>query len=467
MIGFVFPTTKHSTVEKKGGTKDRIATRWQVSDDGFFIYSLTGGKQWDLHYDRINYDADGTGWQGRIPNSSIGRSELGTPSRFTGPRRFANVAHDLCCFARSHATSGTATAAAAAAAAAGDDKVSFLDEGDDDDEEYPTDARLALALAAPCTRAVHERHRHDLTLTQHTLMQTTETEPCDANLTTRTRELEKTIALVKHEENPANKLNGVEEEEEDYDLARPGAGSVNAAAALLVQPALACDDNARHHSLYKQGHVLLQRQLIEARERDQKLLVASATRQANNVSDRITHLYEQGRVHQQRRLIEARERDQKPWAAKSLPPKMNVFERLAPTPEKLTSAESARKEKRETHELDGATFKPQRLAAANDVTRRVRSDLPPGSARHVARVVPGTAMMRNVGAAGGGLGATTRRRALAECTFAPKVRVACVRRGGVTCHMKDHMKNRINGCINNHIQRSHPRIASKDLVSDL
>ena len=93
----------------------------------------------------------------------------------------------------------------------------------------------------------------------------------------------------------------------------------------------------------------------------------------------------------------------------------NVFERLAPTVEKLTSTKSAREEQRETRELDGATFKPQRLSAASDVSRRTQSDSPLGLDKHVARMVPATATMRNDGAAGGGLGATT------ECTFAPKL----------------------------------------------
>ena len=121
----------------------------------------------------------------------------------------------------------------------------------------------------------------------------------------------------------------------------------------------------------------------------------------------------------------------------------NVFERLTPTPEQRTSAYSAREGKREARELDGVTFKPQRLAAASDVSRHMLSDPPPGSARHVARMVPTTATMC----------------ISAECTFAPKVRVACVRRGGVTYHTKDHMKDHINGRINDQIQRSHPRIS--------
>ena len=90
----------------------------------------------------------------------------------------------------------------------------------------------------------------------------------------------------------------------------------------------------------------------------------------------------------------------------------NVFKRLAPTPTDLTSAKSAREEKRETRELDGATFKPQRLSAASDVLRQTQSDPPLGLDKHVARI---TATMRNDGVAGGGLGATT------ECTFAPKL----------------------------------------------
>ena len=139
----------------------------------------------------------------------------------------------------------------------------------------------------------------------------------------------------------------------------------------------------------------------------------------------------------------------------------NVFERLAPTPKQLTSAKSAREEKREARELDGATFKPQRLAAAaSDASRRMKSDPPPGLAQHVARMVPVTATMRNDSATGGSLGATTEQRALAECTFAPKVRV-CLRsswRRDVphegsyeASHRRSH-------------QQSYPRIASKDRI---
>ena len=91
----------------------------------------------------------------------------------------------------------------------------------------------------------------------------------------------------------------------------------------------------------------------------------------------------------------------------------NVFERLAPTPKELTSDKFAREEKREARELDGATFKPQRLFAASDVSHRMQSGLPLGSDKHVARMVPITTTMRNDD--GGGLGATT------ECTFAPKL----------------------------------------------
>ena len=74
----------------------------------------------------------------------------------------------------------------------------------------------------------------------------------------------------------------------------------------------------------------------------------------------------------------------------------SAFERLAPTREELTSAKSAREEKREARELDGMTFKPQRLSAANDATRRTQSDPPAGSAKHVDRMAPVTASTRNV-----------------------------------------------------------------------
>ena len=89
----------------------------------------------------------------------------------------------------------------------------------------------------------------------------------------------------------------------------------------------------------------------------------------------------------------------------------SVFERLAPTPEDLTSAKSVREEKREARELDGMTFKPQRLSAASDVSRRVQFDSPPGSARHVARMVPDTTTMPNDGP----------MPPPAGCTFAPKL----------------------------------------------
>ena len=57
----------------------------------------------------------------------------------------------------------------------------------------------------------------------------------------------------------------------------------------------------------------------------------------------------------------------------------------------------------------------------------------------------------------------TRRSARSR----PRSGFACVRRGGATCHMKDRMKHHIDGRINNHIQGSHPKIGSKDLVTDL
>ena len=252
----------------------------------------TDSKQAGLHD-----DADGTDWQGRsIHNSSIGGSELGTPSRSTGPRRESTTkegAHDLVCFARRRTA-----AVAAAAAAADDDEVSFTDEGDDDDEEYPPDSQLA-----PCTRAVHECHLHDFAHTQQTLMQKTETEPGDANLSTHTRVLEKTIALV----NPA-KSNGVEKEEEDGDdLARPVAGDADAAAVLPAHSELALSGNARLHSLHEQGRVLQQRRLIEARARYQKPWAAGAMKKAYTASDRITRLYEQGRAQLQKAARFARD----------------------------------------------------------------------------------------------------------------------------------------------------------------
>ena len=55
----------------------------QVFDDGSVIVVSPDSEQRNLHY-----DVDGTGWQGRsIPNTSIGRSELGTLSSSIGPCR--------------------------------------------------------------------------------------------------------------------------------------------------------------------------------------------------------------------------------------------------------------------------------------------------------------------------------------------------------------------------------------------
>ena len=119
--------------------------------------------------------------------------------------------HELLC-AHRHAANAAANAAAATAT---DDEDCFSDEGEDNDDEYPPDAKLALALArgAGGGAAVYEHHRQDLTLTQWTLAQKTEREPGDANLSNRTRALDKTIALVKHGENPA-KQNGVKDDDE-------------------------------------------------------------------------------------------------------------------------------------------------------------------------------------------------------------------------------------------------------------
>ena len=158
----------------------------------------TDSEQWDLHY-----DADGTGWQGRsIPNSSIGGSELGTPSSSNGPCRTSMTKGGavIGCGApppasrmrfRAHRR---ATAAAAAAIAAAVDGF-FSEEDDDDNEQVPTDTQIALAL-----RAVYTRHRHDLTLTRWTLMQKIVTELGGADLWTRMSVLEKIIARMKLEE---------------------------------------------------------------------------------------------------------------------------------------------------------------------------------------------------------------------------------------------------------------------------
>ena len=154
-----------------------------------------------------------------------------------------------------------------------DDEAGSWDEGDGDDQEYRTDPFVREART--------ERRCHDLTLTQQTRSQNIEAEPGDANLSTRTRVLETTIALGKHEENPTKlngvedddeasfadesenpiKLNGFEEEDDDDDrhLAEPGAGAAAAAAALPVHSALSRSNSARLHSLYEQGHVQLQK----------------------------------------------------------------------------------------------------------------------------------------------------------------------------------------------------------------
>ena len=156
----------------------------QVSDDGS-VAVLTVSEQRVLH--------------GRsIPDSSIGGSELGTPSSSTEPCGTEGGAvigcgapppppHVLFC--------ARLRAAAAAVAATDGNEAGFAEEGDDDDdEEFPTDAEIALAL-----RTVYARHRHDLTLTWWTLMQKTETELGGADLSSR-RMIETTIALIKHEE---------------------------------------------------------------------------------------------------------------------------------------------------------------------------------------------------------------------------------------------------------------------------
>ena len=169
----------------------------QASDDGCVVM-LTDSEQWEIPI-HVHNIADGTGWQGRsIPDSSIGGSELGTPSSSTEPCGTEGGAvigcgapppppHVLFC--------ARLRAAAAAVAATDGNEAGFAEEGDDDDdEEFPTDAEIALAL-----RTVYARHRHDLTLTWWTLMQKTETELGGADLSSR-RMIETTIALIKHEE---------------------------------------------------------------------------------------------------------------------------------------------------------------------------------------------------------------------------------------------------------------------------
>ena len=179
-----------------------------VSDDGSVISALTDSEQWDLHC-----DADGTDWQGRsILNSSIGGSELGTPSTSAGSRRTwtskggAGIGCDApsprphalfrarCCeVAAAGGGGGTATAAVGGLSV----------EEDDDNEELLPDAQLALAL-----RAVYARHRHDPTLTRRTLTQKTETELGGADLSTRRRVIRATIALIKLEEAKAEAARG-------------------------------------------------------------------------------------------------------------------------------------------------------------------------------------------------------------------------------------------------------------------
>ena len=89
--------------------------------------------------------------------------------------------------------------AAQAEAADGD----FSEEDDDNNEEFLTDAQLALAL-----RAVHERHRYDITLTRWTLMQKIVPELGGVELWTRRRVIERIIALIKHEEAEAKAARG-------------------------------------------------------------------------------------------------------------------------------------------------------------------------------------------------------------------------------------------------------------------
>ena len=121
---------------------------------------LTDSEQWDLHH-----DADRTGWQGRsIPNSSIGRSELGTPQlrreRIAQLRRGGEGGVGIGCGApppppppqvlfggRRHAAAAAATAAATAATEAQIDLSAITAAG----ERATATAKAAVAEAATAT----------------------------------------------------------------------------------------------------------------------------------------------------------------------------------------------------------------------------------------------------------------------------------------------------------------------------
>ena len=199
----------------------------RVQDAGLVIVELTDSEQRDLHHDA----ADGT--SSSIPDSSISGSEFVAPSSSTGPRRMSTTnrraAVDVlllmfcACDDTSMADvgddafptdydnvfsstiepvaatdSGLAASAAAGAAVAAADK-----DDDDDNQDFPTDTQLSLAL-----RAVYARHRHDLTLTQRTLMQKTEIELGGADLSTRRRLVNAMIVLIKLEEAEAEAARG-------------------------------------------------------------------------------------------------------------------------------------------------------------------------------------------------------------------------------------------------------------------
>jgi hypothetical protein len=109
----------------------------QVSDGSSTIGVLTDREQRDLHY-----DADGTGRSQvrSIPNSSIGRSENGTPSSSTtGPSITSTIEGGaenmllLFCSCKLFCASNDDRVADA------DGLVELADEGDDDEEECPAE----------------------------------------------------------------------------------------------------------------------------------------------------------------------------------------------------------------------------------------------------------------------------------------------------------------------------------------
>jgi hypothetical protein len=181
---------------------------------------LAGSEQ----RDDLQYDADGTGWQGRSILSSIGGSQLGTSSSSAGSCRTTTTKGGavIGCAAPTPPQHELFRARRRAAAAADG---GFSDEGDDDEEEFHTDVQLALAL-----RAVNARHGQDLTLTQ---LGKIATELVD--LSSR-RMIEMTIALIKHEETEAARGHHVDNKPttSDVDDGTRGGFAVGAATELGV-----------------------------------------------------------------------------------------------------------------------------------------------------------------------------------------------------------------------------------------